>query len=74
MYENGLKGDFSERDIKIMQKAKAYGVNALSNEILAKELFGLTFKCDLSKDNIKGLLKFYRACDKSVEVAQMSFT
>ena len=72
MYESGLKGDFNERDIKIMQKAKAYGVEALSNERLAKELFGLTFKEDLNKDKINGLLKFYRACDKSVEVAQMS--
>lgn len=72
MYEDGLKGDFSERDIKIMQKAKAYGVDALSNEQLARELFGLTFKQEFSKDKINGLLKFYRACDKSVEVAQMS--
>lgn len=72
MYESELKGDFSERDIKIMQKAKAYGVDSLSNEILAKELFGLTFKQDLSKSKIDGLLKFYRACDKSVDTAQMS--
>lgn len=73
MYEDGLKGEFSDRDIKIMQKAKAYGVDSLSNEQLAKELFSLTFKQDLSKNKIGGLLKFYRACDKSVEVAQMSF-
>ena len=72
MYESELKGNFSERDIKIMQKAKAYGIDSLSNKILAKELFGLTFKQDLSKNKIKGLLKFYRACDKSVEIAQMS--
>jgi hypothetical protein len=72
MYSSKLKGKFSERDIKIMQKAKAYGVTALSNEQLAKELFGLTFKQDLSKGKIDGLLKFYRACDKSVEVAQLS--
>ena len=72
MYENELKGNFSERDIKIMQKAKAYGVDSLSNEQLAKELFGLTFKQDLSKSKIDGLLKFYRACDKSVKVAQLS--
>ncbi len=72
MYESSLKGEFSERDIKIMQKAKAYGVEALSNERLAKELLGLNFEYDLNKDKITGLLKFYRACDKSVEVAQMS--
>ncbi len=72
MYKNGIKGEFSERDIKIMQKAKAYGVDSLSNEQLARELFGLTFKQDLSKSKIEGLLKFYRACDKSVEVAQLS--
>lgn len=72
MYSKGIKGKFSERDIKIMQKAKAYGVDSLSNEQLAYELFGLTFKQDLSKSKIDGLLKFYRACDKSVEVAQMS--
>lgn len=72
MYINKLKGNFSERDIKIMQKAKAYGLDSLSNEQLAKELFGLTFKQDFGKNKIEGLLKFYRACDKSVEVAQMS--
>ena len=72
MYKNGIKGEFSERDIKIMQKAKAYGVDSLSNEQLARELFGLTFKQDLSKSKIEGLLKFYRACDKSVEIAQLS--
>ena len=72
MYKNELKGKFSQRDIKIMQKAKAYGVDSLSNEILAKELFSLTFDHDLSKNDIDSLLEFYRACDKSVEVAQLS--
>ena len=55
-----------------MQKAKAYGVKCLSNEQLVKELLELTFKQDLSKAKIDGLLKFYRACDKSLELAQMS--
>jgi hypothetical protein len=55
-----------------MQKAKAYGVDCLSNEQLAKELFGLTFKQDLGKDKINGLLKFYRACDSSIKAAQSS--
>ena len=72
MYSTKLKGQFSERDIKIMQKAKAYGVAALSNEHIAKELFELTFKQEFSKGKIDGLLKFYRACDKSVKVAQLS--
>ncbi len=72
MYENTLKGKFSERDIKIMQKAKAYGVEYLSNEQLAKELFELTFKQELTKSKIDGLLKFYRACDKSIKIAQIS--
>ncbi len=72
MYENSLKGEFSQRDIKIMQKAKAYGVESLSNEQLAKELFGLTFKQELTKSKIDGLLKFYRACDKSIKIAQIS--
>ena len=72
MYSTKLKGKFSERDIKIMQKAKAYGVTALSNEHLAKELFELTFTEDLNINKINGLLKFYRACDKSIEIAQMS--
>ncbi len=72
MYESGLKGNLNERDIKIMQKAKVYGVETLSNERLVKELLGLTFKQDLSKSKIDGLLKFYRACDKSVKVAQLS--
>ena len=72
MYENTLKGKFSERDIKIMQKAKAYGVDCLSNEQLARELFGLTFKQEFSKSKISGLLKFYRACDNSINAAQSS--
>jgi len=72
MYSTSLKGSFSKRDIKIMQKAKAYGVKCLSNEQLVKELLELTFKQDLSKAKIDGLLKFYRACDKSLELAQMS--
>ncbi len=72
MYENSLKGEFSQRDIKIMQKAKAYGIESLSNEQLAKELFGLTFKQELTKSKIDGLLKFYRACDKSIKIAQIS--
>ncbi len=72
MYENELKGEFSERDIKIMQKAKAYGAESLSSAKLSQELFGLTFEQDLSSSEINGLLKFYRACDKSIEAAQMS--
>jgi hypothetical protein len=72
VYENSLKGKFSQRDIKIMQKAKAYGVESLSNEQLAKELFGLTFRQELTKSKIDGLLKFYRACDKSIKIAQIS--
>ena len=72
MYINKLKGQFSDRDIKIMQKAKAYGVTALSNGHLAKELFGLTFEQEFSKSKIDGLLKFYRACDSSIKAAQSS--
>ncbi len=72
MYENKLKGKFSVRDIKIMQKAKAYGVDSLSNEHLAKELIGLTFSHELSKDKIDGLLKFYRASDAAIKAAQSS--
>lgn len=67
-----LRNKFSEREIKIIQKATNYGVASLSNENLARELFDLKFSQELSKDKIQGLLKFYRACDKSVELAQMS--
>ena len=70
MYE--LKKEFSQREIKIIQRAKAYGVDSLSSEVLAKELFNLTFDYDLSKDDIDSLLEFYRICDKSVEVVQLS--
>lgn len=72
MYKNILKGKFSQREIKIMQKAKTYGVEVLSNELLAKELFGLRFAHELNKEKLEELLKFYNACDKSVEMAQLS--
>ncbi|MBL0686819.1 MAG: hypothetical protein JJV95_02535 [Sulfurospirillum sp.] len=72
MYEKNLKGNFNSRDIKIIQKAKTYGVEILSNEELAKELFELTFEQDLDKDIIEQLLKFYNDCDESIEMAQMS--
>lgn len=63
---------FSEREIKILQKAKAYEVDILCNELLAKELFSLTFGVDLDKQSTKELLKFYEHCDNAIEVAQMS--
>jgi type III secretion system FlhB-like substrate exporter len=72
VYKSDLRGDFSEREIRIIQKAKSYGVDSLSNEKLARELFNLKFTQEFSTEKIQGLLKFYRACDKSVEVAQMS--
>jgi len=67
-----FRNKFNKREIKIIQKARAYEVASLSNEDLAKELFDLKFTQEFSKDKIQGLLKFYRACDKSVEIAQMS--
>ena len=67
-----VKQMFNEREIKIMQKAKAYGVGSLSNEILARELFSLSFHVDLDKKTAQELIKFYSVCDDAVSVAQMS--
>ncbi len=72
MYSDVIKGEFSERDIKIMRKAKAYGVSILSNTILANELFNLTFNVDLDKQHAKELLDFYDDCDEAINEAQMS--
>ncbi|WP_024954233.1 hypothetical protein [Sulfurospirillum arcachonense] len=63
---------FTPREIKIMQKAKAYGIGTLSNEDLAKELFNLTFYVDLDKKYIQEILKLYSIFDKTVETAQIS--
>ncbi len=63
---------FEPNQIKIMQKAKAYGVLTLSNEMLAYELFSLEFEKELGKENIKELLTLYKFFDKTIEVAQMS--
>lgn len=67
-----IKQMFSEREIKIMQKAKAYGVGSLSNEILARELFSLSFHVDLDKKTVQELIKFYDNCEKAISEAQMS--
>jgi len=63
---------FSERELTIMQKADAYGVEMLCNEVLARELFDLTFNVDLEQKTIKELLSFYEDCDEAVQTAQMS--
>jgi type III secretion system FlhB-like substrate exporter len=63
---------FDSNQIKIMQKAKAYGIATLSNEMLAYELFNLEFNEELEKENIKELLELYKFFDKTIEVAQMS--
>ena len=70
--KKNVKQMFNEREIKIMQKAKAYGVGSLSNEILAKELFSLSFHVDLDKKTAKELVKFYDSCEKAISEAQMS--
>jgi hypothetical protein len=67
-----IKQMFSEREIKIMQKAKAYGIGSLSNEILARELFSLSFHVDLDKKTALELIKFYDNCDEAISKAQMS--
>jgi hypothetical protein len=72
MYENEFKKSFSKREIKIMHKAKAYGVEALSSKYSAKELFELTFKQDLNTKDIEKLLELYRSYDESIEIAQLS--
>jgi len=67
-----VKQMFSEREIKIIQKAKAYGIGSLSNEILARELFSLSFHIDLDEKTIQELVKFYKNCDEVVNEAQIS--
>ena len=63
---------FSERELTIMQKADAYGVEILCNEVLARELFDLKFSVDLEKKTIQELLGFYEDCDEAIDTAQMS--
>jgi len=63
---------FSERELTIIQKADAYGVEMLCNEVLARELFDLTFSDDLNEKTIKELLMFYENCDEAIDTAQMS--
>lgn len=67
-----IKHLFSERELTIIQKADAYGVDTLCNEVLARELFDLKFGVDLDKKTIKELLGFYEDCDEAVKIAQMS--
>ncbi len=72
MYEKKTKLKFTKQEIKIMQKAKAYKVDALSNHTVAKELFGLIFEQDLRSAEIETLLQLYHACDESINMAQVS--
>lgn len=70
--KKNVKKMFNEREIKIMQKAKAYGIGSLSNEILARELFSLSFHVDLDKKTAEQLVEFYANCEKAISEAQMS--
>lgn len=67
-----INQSFDKNQIKIIQKAKAYGISTLVNEMLAYELFNLEFEKELEKKNIEELLVLYKFFDKTVEVAQMS--
>jgi len=70
--KNNLKKRFSAREIKIMQKAKAYDIDFLSSEVLCSELFNLSFYKDLDTTVMKNLVILYGTCEEAVSIAQMS--
>lgn len=67
-----ISSKFNSREVQIMQKAKTFGINSLSNPYLAKELFDIKFEQELEKSTIKKLSELYKIFDETIKSAQMS--
>jgi type III secretion system FlhB-like substrate exporter len=63
---------FLAKEVTIMQKAKAYDIGFLANEVLAKELFDLNVEKIVSRDILDSLLGVIKLSKESIELAQMS--
>ena len=64
----------SPREISIIQKAKAYDVDFLANEFLAKELFDFEVADVFEKEGLDSLLLIEKLAKESIKSAQMSNT
>lgn len=56
----------------VLQRAKAYRVDTLSNIYLLEELFNIDESEDICQDKLEILKKSLEACSKAIEQAQMS--
>lgn len=63
---------FSPQEISVVQKAKAYGVDFLTNEYLAKELFSLQVEDKNLSKIIDKVLEVEKLVDDAINLAQMS--
>lgn len=63
---------FDERALKIMQKAKVFGVDIFSNKALSRELIYGKFSDKPNVIFIKNLQTFCTACDNAMQKAQQS--
>lgn len=63
---------FDERSLKIMQKAKVFGVDIFSNKALSCELIYGKFSEKPNVIFIKNLQAFCTACDSAMQKVQQS--
>ncbi|WP_458699998.1 hypothetical protein ACKGJI_09245 [Sulfurospirillum sp. 1307] len=63
---------FSPQEISIIQRAKAHGIDFLSNEYLAKELFSLHVENKNLSQIVDKVLKVEKLVDEAINLAQMS--
>lgn len=61
-----------ERSVKIMQKAKSFGIDIFENESLAKEFFNLELSESVNKKLFKEFLSLLQTGEKAILRAQMS--
>jgi len=61
-----------ERSVKIMQKAKSFGIDIFENESLAKEFFNLELNESVNKELLKEFLALLKVSEKAIIRAQMS--
>jgi type III secretion system FlhB-like substrate exporter len=61
-----------ERSLKIMQRAKSFGIDIFENETLAQELFNLEVEDYIDKKIFEKFIFLTKQCEQAIIRAQMS--